>query len=214
MEKMPSGVEKKTMRQEQAAETRRRLLDAAKKLFAENGYDATPIRSINREIGIADGLLYYYFPGGKKEILQVLIRDNFVQLFTGLQARAKGLDDLPLAEAIEAVFLNWEKLFLEHQDIIKILFKENEIMQLVEREKLAEIAQSGERWFPELLRKRAQSGEIQEIDYCSASKLLFSVILGHFLIVLTKTGSGPLRDAEQRKKLIAYQVGLWKNQQS
>ena len=209
-----SATEKMTMRQEQAAETRRKLLDSAKKLFAERGYSATPIRLINGDIGMADGLLYHYFPGGKKEILQVLVRENFEQIITGLRARAKGLEELPLEESIEAVYQNWEKLFLEYQDVIKILFKENETMQLVEREQLADIARSGEMWFPEFLRKRAQKGEIQEIDYVSASELLLSILYGHFLTVLTGAGTGLLSDSAHRKKLIAYQVGLWRNSAS
>lgn len=36
-------------------------------LFAENGYEGTPVRAINRKAGLADGLLYHYFSDGKKE---------------------------------------------------------------------------------------------------------------------------------------------------
>ena len=87
-----SAKEKVNMRQEQAAATKRNLLDAAQKLFAENGYKATPVRSINKKIGMADGLLYHYFPGGKKEILQVIVVENFEKILARLRIRSEKLD--------------------------------------------------------------------------------------------------------------------------
>ena len=52
-------MKESNMRQEQAAATRRKLLDSAGKLFAQNGYKGTSVRSINRNVGVADGLLYH-----------------------------------------------------------------------------------------------------------------------------------------------------------
>ena len=203
-------TEKMTMRQEQAAETRKKLLNAAEKLFAENGYSATPVRRINNSIGMADGLLYHYFPGGKKEILQVMVREKFEKIVFGLRSGVSSLEELSLEEVIETIYQNWAALFAEHQDVIKILFRENEAMQLVEREKLAELVHSGDRWFPEFLRRRAECGEILEIDYVSAAEVLTAVLFNHFLTVLTGVGQGQLSDSEHRKKLIEYQVDLWK----
>ena len=208
-----SGKVKINIRQEQAAETRRNLLDAAQKLFAENGYKATTVRSINKKIGMADGLLYHYFPGGKKEILQVIIIEKFEQIFFRLRIHSEKFDELSIEEVVENIYQNWHKVFIEYQDAIKILFRENEIMQLVERERIAAIVHDGERWFPDFLRRRAQIGEIHEMDYMSATEILMAVMFNHFLTVLTGVGRGLLDDAEHRKKLIAHQVGLWKSPQ-
>jgi len=205
---------KMTMRQEQAAETRRNLLDAALRLFAENGYSATPVRDINRTAGVADGLLYHYFPDGKKEILLVLVAEKVSEIKAQLRTGAEGLDDLPLDEALERVFQNWFEVFHGRRDIIKILLKENEAMQIVEREKLAEIICRGDQWFPEFLRRRAQKGEIREIDYASAAEVMGAVLYSYFLAVLTGIGPGVLGDEARRKRLIAYQVDLWKKTQA
>ena len=205
--------EKMTMRQERAAETKRSLLDAAQKLFADNGYNATPVRSINQKIGMADGLLYHYFPGGKKEILQVIVVESFKRISSKLQNPIDNLDELSIEDAIEQVYQNWHKVFHEYKDIVKILFKENEVMQLVENEQLWEIAIVSERWFAELLRSRAEKGEIREIDYVSATEILRAVMFSHFLTILTGINLGLLSDAEHRKKLITYQVGIWKSPQ-
>ena len=208
------GTEKMTMRQEQAAETRRNLLDAALRLFAENGYSATPVRDINRTAGVADGLLYHYFPDGKKEILLVLVEEKIGEIKTRLLSGAEGLDELPLEEALEQIFQNWFEVFNAYKDAIKILLKENEAMQIVERERLAEIVYRNGIWFPEFLRRRAQKGEMREIDYISASEILGALLYSFFLATLTGIGSGLLSDEAHRRRLIAYQVDLWKNPQS
>ena len=69
-------MKESNMRQEQAAATRRKLLDSAGKLFAQNGYKGTSVRSINRNVGVADGLLYHYFPGGKEEIFMTIVKES------------------------------------------------------------------------------------------------------------------------------------------
>jgi len=205
------GQQKLSMRQEQAAETRRSLLNAALKLFAEKGYSATPVRDINQTAGVADGLLYHYFPKGKKELLQVLVTEKVVELRALLRSGAEGLDDLPLDEALEQVFLNWFQIFQEHADVIRILLKENKNMRIVEQDSLAEILCGGDQWFVAFLRKRAQTGEIREIDYTSAAEVTGSVVYSFFFSVLTGIGSKILSDEAHRKRLIAYQVELWKN---
>ncbi|MGA9173636.1 MAG: helix-turn-helix domain-containing protein [Thermoactinomyces sp.] len=61
---MPRSSQKEgmTSRDLQAAKRRKQLLEAAKKLFAEKGYHNTSTKEINRAIGMADGLIYHYFP--------------------------------------------------------------------------------------------------------------------------------------------------------
>lgn len=72
------------LRVEQAAATRQKLLESAQKLFAENGYQGTPVRAINRNADLADGLLYHYFPGGKKEIFQAVVEKNVKQILDSM----------------------------------------------------------------------------------------------------------------------------------
>lgn len=55
---------------------REHILDVARDLFAQNGYEATTTRQLNKAVGIADGLMYYYFPHGKQEILDTIVRQG------------------------------------------------------------------------------------------------------------------------------------------
>jgi AcrR family transcriptional regulator len=72
---MPESV--KTYRQEQAEATRVRIAEAARALFAANGYGATSIDAIAKEAGVATRTVYSAF-GTKREILS-LICDLWLQ---------------------------------------------------------------------------------------------------------------------------------------
>ncbi len=55
--------------------TRERILDAAERLFAEHGFDATPTSSIAASAGVPKGLLFYYFPT-KSDLLRALVSER------------------------------------------------------------------------------------------------------------------------------------------
>lgn len=57
--------------EEMRAASRERILAAALRLFAEHGYDATSMKRIAAEAGVAQGLAYHYF-GGKDDLLRAL----------------------------------------------------------------------------------------------------------------------------------------------
>ncbi|MDR0875255.1 MAG: TetR/AcrR family transcriptional regulator [Clostridiales Family XIII bacterium] len=204
------ATQKINMRQEQAYETRKKLLESARKLFAENGYAGTQVRTINRSIDMADGLIYHYFPGGKKELLQVLIQENFQQIITEVKSRNEQIGNLPIAEVLEQIYRNADEVFTEYLDVFKIFFRENEVRELIEVDQLMMFIDGRRKWFPEFLRERANAGEIRVMDYESAAVTLSAIMMNHFLVKITGLGAGCLSDQEHRFKLIDYQVKLWK----
>lgn len=65
------------MRISKDPETRRQeIMDAARELFRSQGYDKTSIEDIVKEVNVAKGLFYYYFP--KKEAILSAIADQFI----------------------------------------------------------------------------------------------------------------------------------------
>lgn len=200
------------LRQEQAAETKRKLLDAAQKLFAKNGYAGTPVRSINRSLGLADGILYHYFPGGKKELFQAVIAENLLQIMeeVGQRASESDYDPLPLEEVIDDIYQGFDSIISCHFDIIRIVLRESEVRDFIGKEQLTAVLDSRRDWFPELLRQRACAGEIQQIDYESAAEVLMSIMMNHIAAKLLGLGPCNLENGEIRKRLIHFQVELWK----
>ncbi|RZS44498.1 TetR family transcriptional regulator [Herbihabitans rhizosphaerae] len=59
-------------RRRDSAATRRALLDAARKLFADKGFDRTTVRDIAAAAGVNQALLFRYF-GSKEELLGAVL---------------------------------------------------------------------------------------------------------------------------------------------
>ncbi len=60
-----------TTRAEQAEQTRRKVLETARRLFAVQGYDATSLQQIADAMGVTKANVYYYFHT-KAEILEAI----------------------------------------------------------------------------------------------------------------------------------------------
>lgn len=67
---------------------REQILDAAQKLFAIHGFEATTIQQIQQEVGIARGTLYYHFPS-KEDILDALVDRMGARVLAKAQAVAQ-----------------------------------------------------------------------------------------------------------------------------
>ena len=71
------------------------IIHAAEKLFAERGYDETPVEAIISGVGIAKGTFYHYFRS-KEDLLDAII-DHIVDHVK------EGLDEVERKEGIDAV---------------------------------------------------------------------------------------------------------------
>ena len=71
----PASPRRKTAKQIKGEETRARLLDAARALFSEYGYDAVSVTEIARDAGVTHGMINVHF-GGKPGLLYEIIREN------------------------------------------------------------------------------------------------------------------------------------------
>jgi len=63
-------------RAEQARQTRQRIIDTARRMFAEHGYDATTLQQIADEMGVTKAAVYYYFRT-KAEIFREIVVPEF-----------------------------------------------------------------------------------------------------------------------------------------
>jgi AcrR family transcriptional regulator len=65
--------------------TRKRLLDAAERLFARHGFDATSVDDVAEAAGFSKGALYYNFES-KDELLEALVERSIADLVTSLES--------------------------------------------------------------------------------------------------------------------------------
>lgn len=209
MEEQISG----SMRQEQAAATRQKLLESAQKLFAENGYKGTSVRTINRSVNLADGLLYHYFPGGKKEIFQAVVVENVRQILESLNREnlLEKFVTMPLEEVLEVYYCSFINVISEHLDIIRILFKENEVREFVSKEQMQRLVGNRNYWLSELLCIKMEAGEIRVMDCEMAAMTVNAVLMNHIMMKVYGVQCTRLEEEQSRKRLITYQVDIWNN---
>src|SRR5260370_16306139 len=72
---------------ETKADTRQRILEAARQLFAASGYQASTTRDIANAAGIANGTLFNYFPN-KEAILASLVAEVAAGIHTNFENRS------------------------------------------------------------------------------------------------------------------------------
>lgn len=79
------------VRDKKTRNTRERIIEAAKKLFAEQGYQKTTVMDIAREIELSEAALYEYFKG--KEDLLLTIPDLWVtELLADMEDQLFGIE--------------------------------------------------------------------------------------------------------------------------
>ena len=189
----------KNQRQEQAAATRQKLLTSAQHLFAQNGYKGTTVRMINRSVDLADGLLYHYFPGGKKEIFKEVITGNMQEMFQELQEPEKQdvYEKLPLDAALDAAYINFMTVIDEHLEFIRMMVRENGVREFLSEEEVRSIWKNRIPWLPTLLKRKMEALSVN------------SILMHYVMKRVTDTGHSTLDDKAWRKRLVDYQVSVW-----
>ncbi|MBW1767077.1 MAG: TetR/AcrR family transcriptional regulator, partial [Deltaproteobacteria bacterium] len=70
--------------------TKNRIIESAKKLFAEQGYQKTTIIDISRQAGLSEAALYEYFQG-KEDLLLTIPQLWVSELIEGLEEQLFGI---------------------------------------------------------------------------------------------------------------------------
>lgn len=114
-----------TSRQQAAEQRRRHLLGVAVEVFARYGFAATSTKLIAREAGVAEGLLFHYFPT-KLDLLREIVSD-----YGGYRlAAAEILSSLGTGD-VRAGLTEFARVLLahlrEHADLIAVLAGEGQL---------------------------------------------------------------------------------------
>jgi AcrR family transcriptional regulator len=105
-------------RQREAAQRRKSILDAARKVFWKRGYVGATMPQIAELAELAPGTLYLYFPG--KDALYVeLLREGYDLLLTRLAGQAhEHADPFDRAAALIDAFFGFARQYPEYFDIM------------------------------------------------------------------------------------------------
>lgn len=74
------------------SERREQVLEAAARLFSEQGYHGTTVGDVCDTLGVGKGVFYWYFPS-KQALFSELIQDSLLKLRRAQQAAIGAVDD-------------------------------------------------------------------------------------------------------------------------
>jgi AcrR family transcriptional regulator len=113
-----------TARQRLAAARREQILKTALGLFAAQGFDATSTRQIAKEVGIAEGLIFHYFPT-KASLLTAILEDRLEgrrAFRSELRPLLEGASGEPTSEVLRAVASGWLATLRRDEEFVVVLF--------------------------------------------------------------------------------------------
>lgn len=99
------------------------ILDSARTLFINQGYETTSVRQIAEQVGCTEAALYYHFPGGKRALFGEVLETNlpsWVNLITAcgeaetLEEFIRGVGHLLITEANTAKLNHLRWLMTEY----------------------------------------------------------------------------------------------------
>ncbi len=105
--------------------TRDKILKAAQKLFARNGYDGTTTKELAEKAGIAEGTLFRHFTN-KKAILIEVATQGWIDLLTDLLTE---LSEMASYEAISQVMYKRMLRLGDNYDMMRVCFMEVQFHQ-------------------------------------------------------------------------------------
>lgn len=107
-------------KQKEAEERRREIIDTARRLFGKNGYKNTQVKDIVQEVGVAQGLFYYYFKS-KEEVLEAVAEQYADNIIWGIM------------ELIDLEKKSFEKIFLIIELFLKRAEEEKEVFEAIQQ---------------------------------------------------------------------------------
>ena len=99
----------------------RRILDAAVRVFAAQGYDASRVGDIAKEAGVAYGLVYHYY-ASKEAVLEAVFRAAWGRLLAAVALAEETGGDA--AEQLELVVKIVLRAWRDDPDLVRLLVRE------------------------------------------------------------------------------------------
>lgn len=108
-------------RQQQAEERRNQLIDVALELFGQNGIEATRVSDIARAAGVAQGLLYHYFPSKDALLAAIVEREGPLGMLHELLATPP---DRPARETLLDLANRIYALIQQRRPLLRLIMRE------------------------------------------------------------------------------------------
>lgn len=186
-----------------SAGKRKRILDAAVRVFAEHGYHGARVGDIAEDAGVAHGLLYHYF-ASKDEVLKTIFVENWGELLKRFRAVEETHEpaDEKLAGIAKILLRTWRN----DPALVTVMVREVARSQHIQ----GQVAEVGEAF--EIIQRVIEQGQATGLFRPGIDARLASwVLYGGLEEVLTGWVLGQLPDSEEdvgRAEKVAVEVAL------
>ncbi|ANF49126.1 hypothetical protein A0O34_00500 [Chryseobacterium glaciei] len=141
-------------------EMRKRILNGARKIFLEKGYENTSMRNIASEIDYSAGTLYFHFKD-KSEIFHELHKEGFRLLLDQLKVLDSVTDPFERLKAVGKVFIKFAQ---DNKDYYNLMFLVDESSSDTSESGGFQIAQEAINHLLELIKECQKEGRFKNMD--------------------------------------------------
>ncbi|MFA4920232.1 MAG: TetR/AcrR family transcriptional regulator [Thermodesulfovibrionales bacterium] len=172
------------MNKRSGIESKKRILDAAMKVFAEYGYSKANMRMIAKASDISIGGLYLYFKN-KEDLYLTMMKSRMGDFAGKTMESVKDINDPAKAISIfMAMSLNYAK---KHKELILVQGREHGFAFGLEMKRKFFKKQRG--LIENIIRQGIQSGVFKKVDVQKTARIIFSVIRGFILSIIVEPDS-------------------------
>lgn len=176
--------EKLTRRERQAELLKKEILEAAVKVFKENGYEKATTKKIARAAEVSEGTLYYYFEN-KRDILITLFKiliENITSHLIHVTDRKEDISKM-LSKGMAQLYGQINTL-----PILTLFIHEAKLDPEVNKI-FAEMMGSVREYATNLFRELEKSGKIRKVNYKSMGLLMSLIGVGYMTLFETEDAS-------------------------
>jgi AcrR family transcriptional regulator len=169
-------------REREKEEVRKKILDAARELFATEGYDRVTIRRIAEAIEYSPTTIYHHFED-KDDLVRALCYADFGRLLEAMQLVPTPADPV---EAIRQLGRAYVAFALRNPNQYRFMFMTPVVKEDMDAESPGSLA------FGHLLdavKRAAQTGRLRPIDPLHAAQILWMSVHGPAAALITLTGA-------------------------
>lgn len=171
---------------------RKAILEAAKQVFAEKGYEQATLDEVAERAQFGKGTLYNYFSGGKQDILLAVLEDVFTHLSQQVEShlREPANATLPVRAVWRNLIAELIHFFLNQRDLFQLIIKEVQRMVLSQDDalvrRLIPLRQRAiDAMLPHLDRGIAD-GSLRPIPPAMAAHALLGHVQGYIMYLVTQ----------------------------
>ncbi|MFK7919318.1 MAG: TetR/AcrR family transcriptional regulator [Ilumatobacter sp.] len=160
-----------------STETRRRILDRARKAFATGGFEAVTNRTLAEEVGVTAGALYHYF--GSKLDLYLAVEDDVQRLVYGRMNEAVAAADGFLGK-FEAVLDVARELNAEDPSLATFIgARRTDVRRHPEIAEAMSVDKHRERhFFQRIVQAGVEAGEVTEANAPFVTEFVLTLLTG------------------------------------